>query len=105
MKAWLCGLVTSVISIGAFAAPPDPDRQQELVYLLRQDCGSCHGMQLTGGLGPPLTSGAIGSYAAEYLEAVILKGRPGTAMPPFDRLLTPDEARWLAEYLISREAR
>jgi cytochrome c55X len=27
-------------------------RQRELIRMVRQDCGSCHGLQLTGGLGP-----------------------------------------------------
>ena len=35
-----------------FAVPPE--RQDQLRYLLRQDCGSCHGMTLKGGLGPAL---------------------------------------------------
>ena len=105
MKAWLFGLAGSAVSCIALGAPPDAARQEQLVYLLRQDCGSCHGLQLTGGLGPPLTVGAVGNYAADYLAAIILNGRPGTAMPPFDRLLTPEEARFIADYLISMESR
>jgi len=30
------------------------ERQTELLYLLKQDCGSCHGMTLQGGLGSSL---------------------------------------------------
>ncbi len=28
---------------------------RRLEHLLTQDCGACHGLHLTGGLGPPLT--------------------------------------------------
>ena len=33
--------------------------------MVRQDCGSCHGLRLTGGLGPPLTRDVM---AAQPLE-------------------------------------
>jgi len=36
------------------AAGIDPVRQTELLYLLKHDCGSCHGMTRKGGLGPAL---------------------------------------------------
>ena len=29
-------------------------RQAELSHMVKQDCGSCHGMTLKGGLGPAL---------------------------------------------------
>ena len=38
---------------------PDPGRARALVTLLLHDCGACHGMKLTGGLGPPLTAAAL----------------------------------------------
>ena len=47
-----------VLALAASAAgaqgTPDPDRAAQLVRMVRQDCGSCHGMRLTGGLGPAL---------------------------------------------------
>lgn len=33
-------------------AAPDAQRQAQLQHLLEQDCGACHGLHLTGGLGP-----------------------------------------------------
>ena len=78
---------------------PDPSRQQALEYLLHQDCGSCHGMTLQGGLGPPLTPGALAGKPDELLVTSILEGRPGTAMPPWKPYLSADEAQWLVQQL------
>jgi cytochrome c55X len=75
-------------------APP-VSRQRELVQLLRQDCGSCHGMRLTGGLGPPLTPGALRDKPADSLTATIIAGRAGTAMPPWRPFMSEAEAAWL----------
>jgi cytochrome c55X len=80
----------------ASGAAPDAARQRELVRLLRQDCGSCHGMRLTGGLGPPLTRAALRDKPVESLTATILGGRPGTAMPPWRPFMSEAEAQWLA---------
>lgn len=83
----------------AGAVPPAVPRQRELVALLRQDCGSCHGMRLTGGLGPPLTAAALRAKPADALVATIVSGRPGTAMPPWQRFVSEAEARWLVTHL------
>ncbi|WP_294274145.1 cytochrome c [Propionivibrio sp.] len=83
------------------AAPPLPERQHELIHLVRQDCGSCHGMTLKGGLGPSLKPDALGDKPPEALVATIYSGRPGTPMPPWHRFLTEDEARWVVEQLLN----
>lgn len=79
----------------ATSAAPTAARQRELVTLLKQDCGSCHGMRLTGGLGPALTADALRAKPADALVATIVSGRPGTAMPPWQRFVSEAEARWL----------
>ena len=81
-------------------ASPDVARQRELVRMVRQDCGSCHGMALTGGLGPALTRAALADKPLDSLEAVIEHGRPGTPMPPWRPLLRAGESRWIAERLL-----
>ena len=83
---------------------PPPPRQRELVQLLRQDCGSCHGMRLTGGLGPPLTADALRDKPAASLTATIIGGRPGTAMPPWRPFMSEAEAAWLVARLQGGEA-
>jgi len=75
-------------------------RQKELVRLVRQDCGSCHGMTLNGGLGPPLTPQALREKPAESLTATILGGRPGTPMPPWRAFLNEAEADWIVNELL-----
>jgi cytochrome c55X len=82
---------------------PSPARQRELAHLLRQDCGSCHGLTLKGGLGPALTPEALRSRPPESLVATIVAGRPGTAMPPWARFLSESEARWLVDRMQSGE--
>ena len=75
------------------------DRQYELIRLVLQDCGSCHGMRLTGGLGPPLTPKALKGKSTEALINSILQGRPNTPMPPWKGLLSEDDAAWIVENL------
>lgn len=84
------------------AAPqPDPVREQALIHMVRQDCGSCHGLTLKGGLGPALTPQALRDKPAESLVATIVGGRPGTPMPPFRGLVSEAEAQWVVERLIA----
>jgi cytochrome c55X len=77
-----------------------PERQSELLNLLRQDCGACHGMTLKGGLGPALLPESLAIYPKEFLIQTILLGRGGTPMPPWEDFLTLAEVRWLVEQLL-----
>lgn len=81
-------------------AAPDPQRARELTHLVRQDCGSCHGLTFKGGLGPPLLPEALRGKPRESLVATILHGRPGTAMPPWATLLDEAEAAWIVDRLV-----
>lgn len=87
------------VSEYAMAQPVDEQRQQELIHLLRQDCGSCHGMTLKGGLGPALTAEALQGKPEAYLEEVIMKGRAEHAMPPWQGILSEQEITWLVEQM------
>jgi len=80
-----------------------PARQEALRHLLRHDCGACHGLTLRGGLGPPLRPEALQGRSVEGLTEVILNGVAGTPMPPWGRLLTRQEAAWLARRLKKEE--
>ena len=86
----------------AAASEPPPARQKELVRMVRQDCGSCHGMTLNGGLGPALTVEALKGrdIPRESLVATIIGGRPGTPMPPWHRFLSEPEAEWIVDRLL-----
>jgi len=91
--------VFAFLALPAFAADPAPTRQAELDYMLRQDCGSCHGMTMKGGLGAPLLPEFLQAKAPDALAEVVLDGIPGTPMPPWRGLLTADEARWMIDRL------
>ncbi len=80
------------------------DRKNELVYLLKQDCGSCHGMQLKGGLGPSLMWKNLHKKGKPYLKEVIAKGINGTAMPPWENILGREEITFLVDYLQTKES-
>lgn len=94
---------TLVLALGlalpAAGAEIAPDRAAALEHMVIQDCGSCHGLTMKGGLGSPLTADALSHAEAEGLALIILDGVPGTAMPPWRPLLTEDEALWIANYL------
>ena len=96
----------AMILVCAAAAAADPveipgaGRQRELIDLLRQDCGACHGLYLTGGLGPSLRPQDLHGRPAESLSEVILRGRPGTPMPGWQAFITESEAGWMVETLL-----
>jgi cytochrome c55X len=75
-------------------------RQFELVKLVRNDCGSCHGLTLKGGLGPALLPINLQEKAKESLCETILHGRTGTAMPPWSAFLNEVEVSWIVEQLM-----
>jgi cytochrome c55X len=92
--------VTLATNAGADESGPTPQRATQLVHLVRQDCGSCHGLTLRGGLGPPLLPAALAGKPADYLKYVILNGTAGTAMPGWSPLLTAADAEWIAQHLL-----
>ena len=97
-------VILSQLSLAAAADSPtliDAERQDELMRLLRHDCGSCHGMTLKGGLGPALTREAMAARPVEYLFLTVRDGHPDTPMPPWRGILTDAEIHWLVTQLRS----
>lgn len=94
----LCAGAAS-LPAGAGPAIPGEARRAEIIHMVRQDCGSCHGLTMKGGLGPPLLPAALADKDAEQLRFVVLHGRRGTAMPPWRRFLSEDEAAWVVDLL------
>ncbi|EPZ16009.1 hypothetical protein M622_02215 [Thauera terpenica 58Eu] len=93
--------------IAAFAAAaegkpvaPEAERARELIHIVRQDCGSCHGLTLAGGLGPALTPAVLADRPFEGLVATVVSGRPGTPMPPFLGIVSEPEAEWIVDQLM-----
>lgn len=97
----LTALALALVTFPAVAADLSPERAAELERLVRQDCGSCHGMTLKGGLGSDLRAETLADTEPLTLVQIILDGVPGTAMPPWRPLLTEGEALWIAEYLLA----
>ncbi|WP_308220190.1 cytochrome c [Pseudomonas sp. 18.1.10] len=73
---------------------------RRLEHLLTQDCGACHGLYLTGGLGPPLTPQALAGHSRDSLIATVTHGRPTRAMPGWAPLLSASEIAWLVDRLL-----
>jgi len=99
---FVCSSLAPGDSVAEGVVAPAPERQAELFNLIRQDCGSCHGLQMTGGLGLPLTPEALKDKSPEALKDVILYGRNGTTMPPWNPFLTEAEAVWMVRMLQKR---
>ena len=93
------GLVAVGTVLGGASAVPSGDRQAVLIHRLKHDCGSCHGLTLKGGLGPPLLPATLAQRDENELVEVILDGVAGTPMPPWRDEITADEARWIVRVL------
>jgi len=97
-------LIASLLSAGLLftqttVAEVDSARQNELLYFVKHDCGSCHGMTLKGGLGPALLPETLSAQPKEFLVTTIMEGRKNTAMPPWKTMLSHDDAVWITEQL------
>ena len=88
-----------LISTMASAQELTPQRQDELHNLILQDCGSCHGMTLKGGLGSALRPADLDGVDPSTIAHIILNGVPGKPMPPWRGLLSDSEAIWIAHAL------
>ncbi|GBF26009.1 hypothetical protein MnTg02_01045 [bacterium MnTg02] len=103
LSNWLSHLsqavVISLVVLPSSAYGLDAQREAELIHLVRQDCGSCHGMTLNGGLGRPLLPETLKDADSEAIAAIILGGVPGKPMPPWSGLLSEADAVWIAKKL------
>lgn len=96
--SWMVVLLFAFLS-GAAVAGVDGERAEELNHLLVQECGSCHGLEMHGGLGPALTPEAVVDRHDDYLRTVILHGVPGTPMPGWRGILSEKEAQYLVDLM------
>lgn len=99
MNASTIGTAMALLLLIPARALATPDAAR-LEHLLTQDCGACHGLYLTGGLGPPLTPAALAGHSRDSLTATITYGRPARAMPGWAPLLSAGEIAWLVERLL-----
>ncbi len=105
IKPWALALyifTTFAITNYAIASSVDElsdTRKSQLLNLIRQDCGSCHGMTLKGGLGKPLLPKALEGKPHSNLMQIILDGIPNTPMPPWRELLSESDVNWIVTQL------
>lgn len=92
-------IVLSIFPCAVLATDISSERQQELLHLIKHDCGSCHGMTLKGGLGSSLTAEKLQHKPSEFLSNVIMNGIKGTPMPPWKAILAEQEIAWVVEQL------
>jgi len=83
----------------ASAWAPSVERQAELYNLVVQDCGSCHGLTMKGGMGSALLPKDLEGKDVTTLTDIVLDGVPGTPMPPWRSQFQAGEARWIVEQL------
>ncbi len=83
----------------AGVADVSSQRGEEIAYIVKQDCGSCHGLTLAGGLGPDLKAQRLQSLPDEYLISVIKNGIPDTPMPPWQTFFNDEEIAWIVTQL------
>lgn len=109
------GLMLGGAALAQTAAPPPRDpviparRQAPPVPALLQSrahevfttmCASCHNASLDAGRGPSLfTNEFLGSRTDAQIVEGIAKGKPGTIMPGFTTLLSPEEMSQFPAYL------
>ena len=97
----LPSIISLMMVTCAVSAEINPARSNQLEHMLLQDCGSCHGLTIQGGLGPALLPEDLRGKPRDFLVDTILEGRTGTAMPPWKGLLSEQDAAWMADRLLS----
>lgn len=89
-------LALALIWLGNAQAAAGESLAEYLTNMVKQDCGSCHGIDMGGGLGRPLTAEALAGLDTETLKQIILYGIPETAMPGWHGLISESDAAWIA---------
>lgn len=102
MNAGVIGMVSlSWLLCATGLASPGKSKVEDLY---RENCASCHGDSLDGGMGASLVDRAW-KYGDTDLEiaAVISNGIPDAGMPAFQEALSPGEIRSLVVYIREKE--
>jgi aldose sugar dehydrogenase len=101
---------TAPISTPATSDPVIPERRQaapvpalfqtRIHEVFMKDCTSCHAISLEAGRGPSLfTDAFLSSHTDEQIVDAVTHGKPGTIMPSFVTLLSPEEMAQIPSYL------
>ena len=72
--------------------------------IFAQYCASCHGPDAAGGaLGPTLVSADLAAQDDTFFQETISNGRPGTSMPQWAGLLSPQQIEDVIAFLRSKQ--
>jgi mono/diheme cytochrome c family protein len=67
-------------------------------------CANCHGPDANGGpLGPSLIGAEAAANSDDFFRQTITNGRPGTAMPPWGNVLSPQNIKDVVAFIRSRQ--
>jgi len=89
------------VLVSSCVGRPDADASGEEIYL--QLCSNCHGDQLEGSIGPPLSAGSNAAERPDQLLHVTITPGRGR-MPSFSSSLTDDQVARLVDYLREAQA-
>ncbi|MGQ0848278.1 MAG: c-type cytochrome [Actinomycetota bacterium] len=92
--------IGGLVLIGACTEAPAPDATGQQIF--EQICSRCHGVDLGGGIGPPLGSGSNSAEQDDaFLVLTISRGRG--RMPSFNGTLSEEQVARVVEYVRSRQ--
>lgn len=74
-------------------------RALELLDFVAGTCPACHGTDLQGSVGPPLSRAELEHLTVNALAMTLLQGRPEKGMPPWNGQLSKTDALWIAGFL------
>jgi mono/diheme cytochrome c family protein len=94
----LCCLV---LALAACSDAPADDATG--VEIFDQLCASCHGRDLSGGIGPALGPGSDSIELSDDVLAMTIRQGRGSRMPAFSRTLSPEQVATVVAYLRERQ--
>ena len=101
--AWPEQAASGETAAAAFVVTPETVAAGQAVFA--QNCVACHGANLEGGIGPTFLDDdwLHGGQASQILNTITV-GVPEKGMVPWGGILSPDQIRHVAAFVISRHS-
>lgn len=97
------GLTSTPTPAGTPAPVAAGDAARGKQIFLR-NCAACHGADASGSqLGPSLISAEVAANDDDFLRDAIANGRPGTSMPSYGGVLSPQDIEDVIAFLRSKQ--
>lgn len=85
---------------GVRGPAPTPGAAATGEQIFATNCASCHGPDASGtDLGPSLLTDELAAKDDDFFRETIANGRPGTSMPPWSGVLSPEQIEKVIAYL------